>query len=379
MNAEKKANQITEKIRGLQADKSRVVADYRTHDYSVQAELRLWSDWSIAVPVDDINYPRDLSGTNRELWDEMNAITYKIIQTKRMKSGSSHSTIPINARTKTGLERRAAAKNLWLIESGNAFLSDYRQATSNRSLAAIRKTIAALQAQQKALLPKLREANSLYLAGKKSARAEQNAKNVEALKTGHFWEADREAIKNYFCPPFEKNYLADVSAKWRAALFLECESVSYKGYAGDWRHKLSGTGNAYLCGIDDNGDEWGHRCRVDLSHDDYGNGGFDATIEEAMADLFDIRREKLADCQRQGDLLFYPIKIRHEDGPEMHPAEGDTWEPRESHQITSQGLMRNGRYFSSSEPIHITHTSHATLVLPPGEYRLYALEVAGAD
>jgi len=375
MITEKKAKKITEKIQAITKSKTPVLATYRAIDDSVQAELRLSADWQIWAPVDEIAYPRDLAGTNEALWQEMRGIAFTISKVKNLKTGKHTTTLPINEKTKTGPERRAEAKTLWRIAAGNAFLADYRQATSPRLLASIRKTITGLQSQQKTLLPKLREANSLYLAGLKSAKTEQNAKNTEALKSGRFWEADHDALKGYFHPPFDKNYLADVSEKWRAALFLECESVSYKGYNGDWRHKLSGTGDAYLCGIDDNGDEWGHRCAVRLSSDNYGNGGFDATVEEAMSDLFDIRVADLGKCQRQGDLLFCPETIPAT--TELHP-EGK-WTPRESHEITSPTLYRNGRYFRAVDEITVSHTSHAPVVLPAGEYRLYTLKIADAD
>ena len=375
MNTEKKAKAITEKILAIKKDRSQVLATYEIRDESVQTALRLSSTWTIKAPVDEINYPKDLSGKNSDLWHEMWILAWEITKAAELKTGRSQITIVINEKTKTGPARRAEAKAAWLIESGNAFLADYRAATAKRNLAAVRKSITDLQTRQKDLLPKLREANSLYLSGKKSAKAEQAAKNAEALKSGRFWEADKDALKGYFHPPFDKNYLADVSEKWRAALFLECESVSYKGYNGDWRHKLSGTGDAYLCGIDDNGDEWGHACHVDLSRDNYGNGGFDATVEEAMGNLFEISVKNLANCQRQGDLLFCPSRIPTE--TELHPEE--KWTPRESHDITSKSLYRNGRYFRADHEITVSHTSHAAVILSPGEYRLYALEVADAD
>jgi hypothetical protein len=423
MKTEKRAQQIAEKITRIRADKSQVIATYQTRDESVQTELRLSASWKIRVPVDEINYPRDLSGGNGALWSQMSTLAWDItkistIMERRMPERYAPHAIRINERTKTGPERRAEAKNLWLIEAGNAFMADYRLATKKSSLAKIRKQIAALQAQQKALIPALRESNSLHLSGKKTEREAQKQKNADALKTGRFWEADQETLKGYFHPPFDKNYLADVSEKWRAALFLECESVSYKGYNNEWRHKLSGTGDAYLCGIDDNGDEWGHRCHVGLSRDNYGNGGFDATVEDAMSDLFDIAKSDLAKCQRQGDLLFCPeaipaadrticaicgetesehhnsVRILDEEkqittnylacyfsgnyqeykartikAPILDPSE--KWTPRESHDISSPSLRRNGRYFAADHEITVSHTSHAVVTLPPSEYRLY--------
>lgn len=425
MNIEKKAQTIADKIKGITANKTQVIANYGVHDESVQAELRLRSSWIIRVPVDEINYPRDLSGNNTVLWHGMWQITRDICTAADLKRGNASATISINERTKTGPARRAEAKAAWLIEAGTAFLEDYRVVTGKRSLAAVRKQITALQAQQKALLPALRESNSLYLSGKKAEKAEQTRKNAAALASGRFWEADKDTLKGYFHPPFDKNYLADVSERWRAALFLECESISYRDYFDNWRHKLGGTGRGFLCGIDDNGDEWGHEVvGLPQSSDSHGNNGLDNTVEEAMANLFGIRASRLPECTRQGDILFCPVKIPaadrticddcgapesdhhasvrylaeqvtenylacHYEGncqeyrprtikaPMLAPAE--KWTPRESHDITSPSLRHNGRYFAADHDITVSHTSHAAVTLPPGEYRLYALEIADAD
>jgi hypothetical protein len=421
MKAEKKAEQIKEKIKVITDQKVPVLSSFVVHDNSVQSELRLSASWSISIPVDEIHYPKSLAPTSRTvpgeiatrqqitpagmLWQQMYDLAEQIhkcahLSDRRIPEGYGSHPIPINYRTKTGPERRREAKALWIIDTGRRFLSDYRRATNKRNLARIRKQITGLQAQQKTILPQLRECNSKYLSGKKTEREAQAAKSAEALKSGRFWEADKDTLKGYFQPPFDKNYLADVSEKWRAALFCECKSISYKWGNGNWGHKLGGTGRGYLCGIDDNGDKWGHRLQnLPQSHDDHGNLGLDSTVEEAMSELFEIEESKLVDCQRQGDLLFCSTKIRTENGPEKCENCGNTrdkhfasvtddgqpllsceeWEPRESHKIASPGMERNGRYFRSPNPIEVTHTSHPTVILPPGEYRLYELRIADAD
>jgi hypothetical protein len=136
-----------------------------------------------------------------------------------------------------------------------------------------------------------------------------------------------------------------------------------------------------------------------------------------MAILFAIPADKLASCVRQGDLLFRPVTIitqerttcrhcgraeqdhvREDDskyGPSLHcfaggwdryeahtvrppVLEAETeWEIAESHRAASPSLRHNGRYFAATDPIEITHTSHAAVTLPAGEYRLYQLQVAG--
>lgn len=418
--------QIRDRVELVRQDKLLAV-QYSTQDTSVQAELRLRAEWEIRYPVDEIKYPKNLARDNNPLWSQMWEIRQQILSAARLKRGAHggedyHPTvIRISAATKFGPAKRHEARCAWEIEAGQAFFEDYKSVAGARNLARIRKTITALQDQQKALIPQMRAANSAFIQLRTQAKQEQARKNEEALKTGRFWEADNEAVKSYFDPPFDKNHLADVSEKWRAALFTECKSSAWKAGRGDWRHKLVGTGAAYLCGIDDNGDEWGHRCNV-ASMGDHGDLTPEGTVDDAMSDLFGISVRELANCQRQGDLLFCPAQIppaedrtvcsecgavwvsvvvhRNDELEEEHygcqvckllwsrpkmiagvklAPEPEPWEVRESHRVESPALERNGRYFRSTSPISVTHTSHAPLTLPPGSYRLYAIRVADAD
>lgn len=436
MKTEKIANDLVEKIKKLAADKNTLHARFDLHDESIQAELRLSARWSLHRPVDLIQYPKNLSptpyyrsicsdGTMRDdnnqivndpagdLWREMWAHANAIRTVAHIKTGKNEATIKINERKKTGPAERAEAKNQFIIASCRQFLADYKAAASKSNIKKIDKAIADIQAQQKALLPALRKSNSEFCAARKNAKAEQGKKNAAALVSGRFWEADETAIKGYFHPPFDKNYLADVSEKWRAALFLECQSISFKGYNGDWRHKLGGTGRGYLCGIDDNGDEWGFIINnLPQSSDNYGNSALDNTVEEAMANVFQISEADLPKCTRQGDLLFCQTVIPgertvcrhcgykyHSDyvaigkaypcgcdpkydvaSPETIPAPvlkpAEQWEPRTGHILASSSLKHNGVYFCADNDITVTHTSHASVTLPAGEYRLYMSRMA---
>lgn len=414
---QKQAVKIQEKIKGITKAAGPIAASFSVDDDSVQAELRLSAGWKIWMRTDIINYPCDLGGQHRDLWRQMSNLSYEIAQIANLSAkrlpGEKYkpAIIKINERTKEGPTKRAEAKAAWVIDAGKQFLADYRRVTGKKHLAEIRKQIIALQAQQKALLPELRAANSAVVLGRKTAKQERMAKNAEALKTGRFWEADHETLKGYFHPPFEKNYVADVSEKWRACLILECQSVSFKLYSGDWGHKLAGTGRGYLCGIDDNGDEWGFTVHgLPQSYDNYGNAALDSTVEEAMANVFGVTTKQIPECIRQGDLLFHPEQIPgehticercgypyHADYKELGRAypcgcyygeaqpktipavelhAESVWEPRESHVITSQGMERNGTYFRSAVDIIVTHTSHPRAILPPGEYRLYMSHAA---
>jgi len=378
---EMKIDKIREQIKIITAGETPVVAKFDIKDTSVQAELRLSCDWSIAYPVDAIHYPKpvdkSISWLQPDPWIAMRAIVQTIDTVAQLKSLTTPiNTIPINSKTKSGPARRAAAREAFEIEHGQSFLAEYRKATSKKHLAKITRKIADLQAQQKALLQAMREHNSAVMLARKSAAAERKEANALALTEGRFWDCDKDALKDYFNPPFARNYLADVSEHWRAALFTEMASTAWKAGKGDWRHKNIGTGRGYLCGIDDNGDEWGHHVdlRRYLERDQYDDYGYVASVEDAMSSLFELPVSKLANCERQGDLLFcretIPAGVDLTEQPEP-------WEIRRSHTLTSEGLKRNGRYFRSAAPILVSHTSHAAVSLPAGDYRLYA--IADAD
>ena len=364
---------LSEKIKAITADTSSVISTFATADNSVQSELRLGARWSIRYAVDHITAKKDLSGGN-PLWRQFSALDSEIRQAADLVITRYPSeTIKINARAKNGEEKRRVARADFEARMASAFLADHKAATGKRALAVVRKKITALQAQQMELLAQMRAANSAYFA----ARA---AENALALKEGRFWDCDRAALKGYFHPPFTRNYLADVSEQWRAALYMEMQSTGYKGWSGDWRHKLIGTGRGYLCGVDDNGDEWGHRVDMhsELTQDQYGDYDYSATVEQAMAVLYGIPAIKLDTCRRQGDLLFAEAPAFPGPGSTLHP-QPEPWNIRESHQIESPSLERNGRWFRSADPITVTHTSHQPVILPPGGYRLYTLQIVGAD
>lgn len=416
MKKETQAARMAEKIQ--KCTKSQpglpVRAQYQYTNDSVQAELRLTARWGIKYTYDSIHYPKNLSGEDPEkLWAAVSAKGFAIRRIAALSEDSRSLSLAANSRTRAGAAKREEAELDFRIDSSRIFLAAYRKATSATSLENIRKKIENLQAQQKALLPLLRRANAKYLADRKSAKAEQRRRNEEALFSGRFWEADRDALKGYFHPPFSKNALVDVSEKWRAALFVECGSTGWKDYNKNWRHKLVGTGLGYLCGIDDNGDEWGYRVRIDQSGDQYGNTAIEGDVEEVMCGVFRVSPATLQQSYRQGDLLFCPEEIPepHEvcrncgqayetttdlaggirclscysssgavmtDSIELHE-QSEPWEVRESHRITSAGLMRNGRYFASENEITVSHTNHAPVILPAGTYRLYTSRIEDAD
>jgi hypothetical protein len=401
---EAQAKRIEEKIKTVLADRS-VLASYRDHDNSVQAELRLSANWSIRYQVDEIHYPKNLEGTwENPLWVRMRQIAGDIFAAAALKSGNKQATIPINARTKTGPELRARAQLIFRLESSKQFLSDHRSATGKRTLAQVRDKITALQTEQKALLPKLREVNAAYLGGKKS---EKQAK-VQALAAGRFWECDGQMLKDYFSVPFDARAFVDVSERWRVALFAETNSENCSNEKGKYWHKSVPTGRGYLCGIDDNGDEWGFEVPA----------AFHDTVETAMANVFGVDAKKIKSCYRQGEILFCPAtpitektNVCHECGakwvpepiPGMQDDDGgplyrcgschdnyarprfveppvfaaqEKWQIVESHEAWSPGLEANSRWMRSPREIVVTHPTHETLVLPAGSYRVYVHKTA---
>ena len=412
------ARKINEKIQAIMKDKAVKTFYLVDASNSTQAELRLSVKFRIRYPVDALHAPKRMDTS--QVWTDTPWYRFEKIQDDinhiaHLAGMRWVDTIKISARTKTGPAEREEARARFEIDNGKAFLAVYRKRTSKRHLDAVRKAISEKQAEQKTLLEEMRALNGAYMAERRAAKAAEREADALALKEGRFWDATPAAIKGYFHPPFDKNRLADVSEKWRAALYLECESTAWKDYNKNWRHKLVGTGRAYLCGIDDNGDEWGHELRIGLGMDEHGNVELDADVEDAMAELFAIPASRLASCERQGDLLFCAAAIPTESRcsvcgkrwepaqiddyygkdlcrhclsvsgggyevkpPELHPHDGP-WEVRESHRIEADGLERNGRWFRSATPITVTHTSHAPVTLPAGEYRLYTLQVADAD
>jgi len=381
MKTEIKVKRMEEKVKKaetLATEKNVNTTFELTDSASVQTQLRIGISSKIVYNVDQIHYPKNLSGDDNPLWSEMYAIKRKIVDVSWILNPTNdYYEFDIHKKRKNGPEKREEQKNQLYLEKSNEYLKQLRKACLPSNLKIIRNRITTLQTKQKALLPKLRKANSEYLAGKRAEKVAKQEKNTQALAEGKFWDADKDALKDYFNPPFERNYLVDTSEQWRAALYIECASISYKDNFGNWRHKLSGTNNGYLCGIDDNGDEWGHEV-TDLNQavDYYDNQELSGTVEEAMAEIFEISETKLENCQRQGDLLFCKEKIPENVELTQHTG---AWEIRESHMIESKGLQRNGLYFKSEMDIHISHTSHAPITLPFGEYRLYESQMDDVD
>ncbi len=292
----KKLTTINAKIKQQVLDQSLLKTYYNVADDSIQPELRLQAYWRVKLPVDIIHYPKNLRGDTNPLWQQMRDLNYEINTTAKITYIRKHLTKKINSRTKSGPQLRKAVTQQFRVDCGNQFLSDCALAKKNTKK--LNAKIADLQAQQKPLLKRLRAANSEYIAERKAEKRQIAHENTQAIASGRFWDADGDALKAYFSPPFEKNYIAAVSKKWRAALVLECESINYKRATGNWGHKLGSTGRGYLCGIDDNGDEWGHvvDMQAHQDYDDFSDRRLGGTVEQAMSELFQVQEDYLDDC-----------------------------------------------------------------------------------
>jgi len=413
------AKKIQERIQQAIADNSNTLsASFNIEDGSVQAEQRLRCNWSVRYKADYLGWKKDLANTaeSQELWADFEKFTAKIRLAALVAKNIAAQKNPIKEKIKAGHALREEAKAEFILKSGREFLAAIKSALGKKKIKEFSALVAEIQETQKILLSAMRTSNAEYMAEKKHAKARQRSTDATALASGIFWNASRDAIKDYFNPPFEKNYLADVSEKWRAALFTECESTGYKSAYG-WRHKLVGTGRGYLCGIDDNGDEWGHVVDLPLDIDQYGNKSMDAKVEDAMAELFDVSASKLERCHRQGDLLFRPCSIIKQakvvcahcgETKDKHPETAfglacyndhdclsgtyseqiiepphleieKEWRVRESHVIKADSLRHNGKYFAAEEDIQVEHTSHQTVVLPAGEWCLHTINIVDAD
>lgn len=364
----------------IQTASPQVLATYETRNESTQKELRLTATWDIRLRVDVITPRKKASKSYSDLWGQFGALAGKISTLAHLAHEQVRLNEKASVRTNKGRVRRIELKEEFLLGAGRRFLTELKKATGKRFLATITKQIADIQRQQQLLLPEMRKYNSEYRAARSNALAADRAADTAALESGEFWLASKKALRGYFSPPFERNYLVDMSERWRAALYTEMASSAWKARDG-WRHKNVGTGRGYLCGIDDNGDEWGYR--VDLSNtmrkDLYGDYEYSsADVADAMAVLFDVSIQQLNECYRQGDLLFRPC-MASEMPPASHLESDSEWAVRESHRITSPSLRHKGRYFAAEEQIKVEHTSHQPVILPAGSYCLHLLQFADAD
>jgi|GEM_PF-5415148 len=236
--------------------------------------------------------------------------------------------------------------------------------TADRMLARTRKSrvrkIATLQRRQSEIIREIRRLNGAVVVERRRAAKAHREAEKEALAAGRFWECSEQTLKNYFSVPFRKRKLVDVSERHRAALFLD---LDYEGYGVG----LQPSGVAHLCGIDDNGEEWGFRLLVYRS--------YDVTVVDAMMTCWGVRRDIIERATRQGEILIWseniPDDVRLESADDEHDI-------APSHTVRSETLQINGEYFYATTPIIVEHPTHAAIWLQPGSYR-YASHDMSAD
>lgn len=249
--------------------------------------------------------------------------------------------------------RNDSIRAQWLLDKIPAIMAAHKALA--RTTKSRQRRIAKLQSRQGGVVMEIRALNSAWFQAKRAAVQSEK----RALEEGRFWECRESLLKNYFRVPFDKRKLIDVSSQHRAALFVECILDEYT-----YTYKKLVAGNrAYLCGIDDNGEEWGFVLR--------GHWDYDDTVTEAMAVAWEVDMSVVKKSRRQGELLFYPCNI-----PEGIDLEAEAeWQVAPSHTMKSATLSHNGDYFSSREEVVVEHPTHAPVVLPAGEYRVYAHEM----
>lgn len=260
---------------------------------------------------------------------------------------------PAFGRINSVVRKKRAA---FLLSEMQKITSTY--ASLHRTEKSRRKRIASLQKKQKAIIVKVRKANSEFLASKVQVRKEEQ----RALKEGRFWDCQEELLKEFFRVPFGKRKLVALSEKHRAALFIE---VVLSNQSGPYK-RLVPTQRAYLCGIDDNEEQWGFFLNNNDSYWEY-----DSTVEEAMATCWNVDESIVEESFRQGEILFHPCEIPA--GTTLHPE--TEWQIAPSHVVRSESLVHNGEYFMSTQEIVVEHPTHKPVVLEAGEYRAYIHEI----
>lgn len=240
----------------------------------------------------------------------------------------------------------------WLVEQ-IARARGARNALLRRKQSVLRK-VGRLQERQQELIRRRRELNGKAVVKRRQIAQERRRAEAEAIEAGRFWECSEKTLKDFFHVPFRRRKLVDVDSRHRAALFVEVE-LQYDPCEG--YERLLPTDRAYLCGVDDNGEEWGFVLR--------GPWLYTSRVVDAMAVAWGVKPSTVGRAQRQGELLVWPSLI-----PEGTELRGRTsYDLAPSHTAKSPSLRVNGEYLASDDPIEIVHPTHQPLRLEPGTYR----------
>jgi hypothetical protein len=276
---------------------------------------------------------------------------------------------PVAAEVKTG---SLAKREAFAVEQIRAAKAAERKLAAREK--STRKKIAALQKQQQDLIRQRRELNGRVAVERRQAAAGKRAAEAEALAAGRFWECEEATLKEFFRVPFGCRKLVDVSQQHRAALFVELEHGERDGYGA-----LVPTHRAFLCGIDDNGEQWGFR--VQAARDEWDLWDYESKVEDAMAVCWGVEVATVRRAWRQGEVLFWAAELPASLGDKRVGTQ--TLAP--SHTAAAPNLWATGTkrdgtgyLWSEAEPIRIEHPTHAALLLPAGSYR-YAIHGYDAD
>jgi hypothetical protein len=373
-----------------------------------QTRQRVEASYRVRLAVDEIKLQKNMGSHEvySELATQWRDLQREIDQLRLIAEHSETMTYGTRSETKRHMKLTALTTRLaW----------DYADAIMRAWFAEpyLQTRIKTIQTQQIKIIVRVRAHNAAAIVDKRRTAKRKQEAEQRALAEGKFWECESKTLKNYFRVPFDSRALVEVSERWRAALFVETESENCSNQRGTYWHRSLDTGRGYLCGIDDNGDEWGFHVAA----------GFSDTVESAVAEVFGVSSDKIKNCYRQGEILFCPAKpitepiivcrfcgakwtprvelsndpedprptyhctgcgtwwIGDYDMPTLHPpvfTATEKWQIVEGHEAWSPGLETNNRWIRSSHEITVTHPTHEMLVLPAGSYRMY-VHVENAD
>jgi len=209
--------------------------------------------------------------------------------------------------------------------------------------------------------------NSEYLKRKKMLRELE----LRALEAGDYDKVSDETLKQFIKSTFidraKKIKILDKSTKYRAILFCTLEKCQFCLVPAQY----------YLCGEDDNGEEWLHTVyTVDVSEYEYCSACdelYRKTVEWAEAWLLDISTsffERFID--RQGDVFVFRDD---EQTDYKEQEETDEFEilPNHTLKLSETAVIkykrkRNRIYIDLPVPAILEHPSHHHVQLPPAKY-----------
>ena len=213
--------------------------------------------------------------------------------------------------------------------------------------------------------------NSEYLKHNKQLRELE----LRALEEGNYENVSDETLKQfikYYFPEFSraKLYIIDKSSKYRAVLFCTLE-------LGPYVYNLV-PAEYYLCGEDDNGEEWCHIITTNFISDYYTKEEIDnlykRSVKWAESQLLNVPLEYFDYfIDRQGDVFVFRDEEEQADYREQE--ETDEFEILPNHvlKLEKTAVIKYTRYANRLHvdlpvPAVLEHPSHHHVKLQPAKY-----------